>query len=350
MSSERRSIVAETRAVGKLVAYRPTHFIPALLALVAGLAIMVRALVPEAAMARAGESVLGEGVYAIIDGEQISETDFEAYFHHYVRQKVYHAPSDDRLPELRAEALEALVTQRLALHEGRRRGIEPDGQDIDDRIAAFEREYGDSPDWEILKARIPEIRLRLAEQDIVRQLRTAIMHVAEPADGTVEGFYRDNPDLFTEPAATHLSVILIAVDPAATNAEWRQGREQADQVHAQLVAGTEFGVLARDRSNHESADRDGDIGYVHEGQIPPHAQGLIDKAEPGQFTVPVQVLEGYAIFRVEDRRTARLMAFDAVRDRARALYMRDRSDDQWTRFIKRLRDSSEVVLQVPSEQ
>lgn len=296
-------------------------------------------------MALAAGQELESGIYAVIDGEEISEADFEAYFYQYLRENLYHKPAESRMTELRAEAFETLVEQRLALHEAQRRGIAADADDVDNQIQKIEEAYRDTPDWEAVEAQIPQIRIRLTEQSIFRRIREEVRTVEEPDEATLRAYVESNQDLFTEPASTLLSVILVAVDPSSLKSEWKEARAFADGLYVELTGGMPFADLAKRESNHESAAEGGDLGYVHEGQVPKHAQDAIDRLANGEFTAPVQVLEGYTIFQVRGRRDAHVMAFEDVRDRALALYSREMAGEQWTRFIGELRASSEVIVQ-----
>jgi parvulin-like peptidyl-prolyl isomerase len=295
------------------------------------------------AAARAGESSLPEGVYAVIDGETISDRDFDLYFSQYVREKLYHMPAQERLAGFRDQALDHLIEQRLTLHEAVRRGIEADSAAIEKNVKAIEARYSGTSDWPDIQAQIPDIRIRLAEQDIVRNLRKQVREVAEPSAAVLRTYYEGNQAMFTEPAAVGLSVILVSVDPASPVSAWREARDTAKRYHTELTEGVSFETIARTWSNHESAAAGGDLGFVHKGQVPKHAQDLIDRTDVGDITPPIKVLEGYTIFKVNARRAAHVMDFETIHERARGLYVREKSERQWERFIDGLKAASEVV-------
>jgi parvulin-like peptidyl-prolyl isomerase len=86
------------------------------------------------------------------------------------------------------------------------------------------------------------------------------------------------------------------------------------------------------------------MGYVHRGMLPDLAQEAVDKLKPGEISDAVVVLEGVAVFRLEERRPAKLNPLDAVRDRATDLWMRDKGEEAWTALVAKLRRDTPVKL------
>jgi hypothetical protein len=292
----------------------------------------------------AGDEALPEGVVAVVNGQVITEAEFSGFFVRYVRSKFYHSVPPDRLKAAKAEAADALVLQTLLAQEAEKRGLAGDAVKVGTQIAAIESRYKDSENWPGIEARLPKLRTSLLRATKVEELRTTIRHVAEPGEAELRAYYADTIELFTEPKRDRLSVILVGVEPSQASKAWAAAKRKAEEVFQQLAAGTSFAELAREHSTHESADRGGDLGYVHAGMLNQPAQEAIDKLETGEVSRPVQLLEGYGLFRLEGREPSRRRDFDDVRDRALALYKRSRSTQQWERFVADLRNAATVRL------
>jgi parvulin-like peptidyl-prolyl isomerase len=282
--------------------------------------------------------------FATVNGEEISQADFETYLRGYARSKLYHGYKPEQVVALREEALEQMILDRLLAQEALRRGVEGDEAAAAARIAELKARYGESDSWPEMKERLPAVRQKLLEDSRTERLSEEIRHVADPDEASLRSFYEADPALFTEPKQTRVAVILRGVEPSASSEDWAAAEERAEALHEELRAGADFGELAQANSTHESATKGGELGFLHDGQLSAAAQQAMDATQPGQFTGPVKVLEGYVLLKVLERRAARLGEFEVVRPRALALYKREKSEAQWKRFLADLRGRANVTV------
>ena len=113
---------------------------------------------------------------------------------------------------------------------------------------------------------------------------------------------------------------------------------------AQLRGGADFAELARLRSGDGSAAKGGDMGYLHRGMLGDQAQQVVDALAVGEVGEPVTLLEGVAIFRLEDRPALQLLAFEEVRERVRGLWLREHSEQAWQALLTRLRADTVITV------
>ena len=111
-----------------------------------------------------------------------------------------------------------------------------------------------------------------------------------------------------------------------------------------LRGGADFSELARLHSGDGSAQKGGDMGYLHRGMLPDAAQVAVDKLKPRQISDAVALLEGVAVFRLDERKPAKLNPLPAVRERAEDLLERDLGDQSWKDFVAKLRRSAQVKI------
>lgn len=279
---------------------------------------------------------------AVIGAETISGDDYLAYLRGYIRSKLYHGGSPERLRELADEALDSLVTDRLLAQEAQRRGIEGDSEQVAARMASIRERYSSDPDWPEIEAQLPEIEREILIDTRIDALKGEVSEVAPPTEAELRDFHTARPDLFTQPLSWDFDLILIGVPPSALAAEREEAEGEAATVYAELLGGRSFAELASAHSTHETAALGGHLGRVHRGQLPDAAQAVIEKLSPGEASEPIRLLEGYAILRLNDRTEARLQPFEAVRDRAEGLYRRDRAAAQWSEFLASLRARTHV--------
>ena len=282
--------------------------------------------------------------FAVVDGEVVTMAEFRSFLVQFARNRFYHNVSEEQLAAVEEAAAEALVWQRLLAQEAERQGLPGDPQAVSQRLDAYEQQYRGSPSWPAVERQWPLLRRRLLEMTKVTMLEEQVRRVEPPREGELVVYYRDHLPLFTEPEQLHLWVILLGVDPSAGAEAWQAGADKAAQLAAELAAGADFADLAREYSTHGSIGSGGDLGFVHRGVLSDPAQDAVDRLEPGGISPPVRVLEGYALFRLIERRLPRVSRFVDVRDRIEGLYTRDRTDRQWSDFLAELRAGAEVVI------
>lgn len=285
-------------------------------------------------------------VFATVNNVPISVQEYEVAVAQAIRQKFYHRnPGGDKQAELQREVADNLINRRLLMAESKRRGIGPDQQQVQNQIAVYEERYKDSPQWKSNRGQVlPTLKAELEQRSVLDRLEKQVRATADPSEQQLKAYYDSNRELFTEPEQVRLSMILLKVDPSAPKIAWDKAREEAQTVIKRLRGGTPFAQLAQLQSADASAQKGGDMGYVHRGMLPTAAQEAIDNLQPGALTEAVTLLEGVAVFRLEDRKTAQQRRFEDVRQRAGDLWRREQSDRSWKALIASLRKSAVIKI------
>ncbi|MFQ5565927.1 MAG: peptidylprolyl isomerase [Paracoccaceae bacterium] len=283
-----------------------------------------------------------EATVAVVGAETITGGEYQQYLRGYVRSKLYHGGSEEQLRKLADEALESLVTGRLLIQEARRRGIAADEAAVEKRIEALRERYSGGESWPQVEPQLPAIAEKLRADTQIEALKSDVMRVAAPSEADLVAFHAANLELFTEPAAWDLDLVLVGVPPSALLPEWEEAKARAVSLVAAIRAGEAFDQVAAEHSTDGSAADGGRLGKVHSGQLPANVQTAINQLSPGEISDPIQVLEGYAIFRFNAPIAARTHPLDEVRERAEALYLRNTASAQWTAFLEDLRARTHV--------
>jgi parvulin-like peptidyl-prolyl isomerase len=285
-------------------------------------------------------------LFAKVGDVEITREQYDQSFQLAVRQKFYHQkPPEAALDSIHNEVADEIITHQLLLQAAQRLGIKADDSAINKKIEQYDRRYADSARWQQQRQTLTKtLRKNLSEEDILQQIEKQIRNIAPPSNVQLKQFYQANPEKFTEPAQQKLSLILLLVDPSSTTAVWDAADKEAQALVTQLRNGADFAELARMHSGDASAAQGGDMGYIHREMLAEAAQKAVDELKPGEITEAVEVLQGVAILRLEDRSVERLRAFNDVVDRARALWLRDKSDAAWLAFKQKLRQDTPVTL------
>ncbi len=281
-------------------------------------------------------------VFAVVGGTVIPIDEFEANFHAGVRQRFYHGqvPAAD-IAAFRREVAAAMVDRLLLLQEAERQGIAPDERWMDARMTMLTERIAASADPVAARE---ALRAQLMGDSVIAQLRQRIEQVPAPDREAVLAYYRAQPDKFTTPERLRVSMILLRVEPWSGGAVWEAAQEEAQRLYAKLKDGASFSDLARLHSADGSAAQGGDLGYVHKGMLAREAQEVLDAMQPGTFSAPLQMLQGYALFRLDERVVPQLNAFDLVAERAGDLLHRELSERAWQDALARLHETTAITV------
>lgn len=185
----------------------------------------------------------------------------------------------------------------------------------------------------------------LALDSRIARLRGVIeTRIAAPDASQLKDYYQVNIRKFTTPPRLRVSLILIKVAPWERSAVWQAAKDQTESFRRLISRGMDFAVVAKERSDDDSAQRGGDLGYLHRGMLSPEAGAVIDKLKAGEVSAPVRLLRGYALFRLDERQVERINAFERVAQRARDMWRHDARERVWTDFVAGLRSAARIEI------
>ena len=283
-------------------------------------------------------------VFATVGKSVITQQDYDMAFAAAARAKFYHGkPPDAAVALLQREVGDKLVANVLLFHEAQRRGLKPDETLVNQQIEQLEQRYRDNEQWKQVRAQeLPRITRQLKEGNMVRQLEKIVRDVPAASEKQLHEYYTAHPEKFTEPEQQRVAIILLRVDPSSPSEVWQQALKTGEDLTARLRGGADFAELAREHSGDSSAEKGGDMGYLHSGMLAEAAQEHINKLKPGDISDPIALMEGVAIFRLTERTQPKLNSFEDVNDRARNLWLTDQSETAWKNLIERLKNKTPV--------
>jgi len=277
--------------------------------------------------------------FARVGDTAISQQEYETAFAQAARSKFYHGkPPENAVAALQREVAQSLVDEILVAKEAKRRKLQPEQAAIQKMLDGYEERYRGNAQWNANKDKmLPGLKAKLERESLLEQLKKQVAAAPEPTQKQLEQYWDAHKDKFTAPEQVHLSMILLKVDPSSPQAKWDAARDEGAAIVKRLRGGADFKQLAQLHSADSSAQRGGDLGYVHAGMLPEPAQKAVDKMKPGETSESVALLEGVGVFLLHGRKPPKLNPLEAVRERARALWMRDKGDEAWSTLLARLR-------------
>lgn len=239
------------------------------------------------------------------------------------------------------QVIEAFVARHVLDAEADRLDLEIEGEELEQHMDALKGRFENEEDYEaaleqqgmteesLRETMIQTLRMQQMEQRFAEE-------AGEPEADEVENFINDRT---SEVSAQH---ILLRVPEDASEEERSEIRAQGEAVLDSVQAGADFEELAQRHSEDGTAERGGDLGFIHRGQtVPAFDEAVFALADSGDVTSDLVETEfGYHIIRKTGER--QLDAMDE--EQARMSLMQERQQEAVEEGVDRLMANATVQV------
>ena len=269
-------------------------------------------LVLTAAPARAEElSDTGQfldGVAAIVNEGVVLKSSLNRQLELIVQRAVEQGIELPPAHILQEQVLERLIVEEIQLQRADRIGIQISDQMLNTAIAQIAENAGlkfeDMPS--ILAGDgidYGEYRRDMRKQMILEQLkRIDVVNRISVTPREIEQCVADLDDNAVVNSQYDLSHIFISVPGSASNEEFAEAEAEANDVYQQLQAGTDFGTLAIQHSDGDTALEGGNLGWRAGDQLPTLFFNVVGDMLPGDVSEPIRAVSGYHLVKVNEIR------------------------------------------------
>ena len=137
---------------------------------------------------------------------------------------------------------------------------------------------------------------------------------------------------------THVRHILVRPKEGLSDAE---ARKKLDDLRQKIVAGADFGEVAKANSDDASASKGGDLGWVAPGDTVPEFERVMNGLKDNEISPAVQTPFGWHLVQVLGRRSDEMSA-DRKKIIARQAIRQRKADEAYQDWIRQARDRAFV--------
>jgi peptidyl-prolyl cis-trans isomerase SurA len=260
---------------------------------------------PADASRRSASMLVSQGaaIAAIVNGDVITNGDVDN------RARLFALSTglpvtQDVLERLVPQVRRQLIDERLRLQELQRRGIVVGDRDIATAIAEIEAANG-MPVGTLrgrlaaagvdLRTMIDQIRVQIGWNRLLREILGRNAEVTPVEIAELEAALRGQ----VGETEWRLAEIFVPISEARQTAD---AQRFADTIIAQLRAGANFGVVAAQFSQSQTALQGGDLGWVQGNQLDPEVLRIVQIMPPGAVSNPIRVPGGLSIVTLRGKR------------------------------------------------
>lgn len=276
-------------------------------------------------------------VVASVDGDPITVHDLKTFA--AVNKVALNDPGDMNSPETKA-ILKGVISQRLLESEVKKYKDQVDEHQIDEYISNFEQSNGLTDAQ--LRAQLQSQGHTYAEfrKHAREELQKMIMIQKEVrakvniSPDEVKAYYDAHPEEFSVGKESFkLAQILVALPPNAAPDQVAAARAKADDIRKQLLAGADFGKLARQYSDDDSRSQGGELGDFSRGDILDPIQNAIDHMKVGDISEPIRTDHGFHIVKLEAHQEVGVKPFSAVSADIREKLVSQKAQQQFGTWV-----------------
>ncbi|MGC9064689.1 MAG: peptidylprolyl isomerase, partial [bacterium] len=124
-------------------------------------------------------------------------------------------------------------------------------------------------------------------------------------------------------------------------------QEEAQDVLNRLKRGEDFAKLAKEKSiDTATKDQGGEMGWIGRGAVDSALENVLFSLKKGEMTPIVKTAFGYEIAQVQDKKAARSVPFNEVKDKVRESYIADMVQKNYSTWIQGLKASANIVYYI----
>jgi peptidyl-prolyl cis-trans isomerase D len=130
----------------------------------------------------------------------------------------------------------------------------------------------------------------------------------------IKRYYDSHPERFKLPGRVRLREILVKIDPQDPADKVEEKRKRAEEILEKAKKTKDFGSLAKQYSESDTASKGGDMGWVQRGMIDEQTEKALFAIKAGGVSEILRGQDGFRIFKAEEKVDEKQKSFDEVKD------------------------------------
>ncbi len=237
---------------------------------------------------------------------------------------------------LKMSLLNQLIEKKLLITEAGKLGITVSEAEMNEQINRIVGEYPDSDTFNSRMKEenidIPSWKKEIEYQILLDKLVKAVAGsniTVTPEE--VKKYYDDHLDLYNSPTRVRALQIML------------ETREQAQTILDEIKGGGDFSELAKTYSISPDSEKGGDLGFFSEAEMPP-SFSVVFTMKPGDLSEVVESEYGFHLFKIVDRREAKMLSLEEARPEIEEKLKRLKSEEKYGEWFEQIRKNTKIEV------
>ncbi len=255
-------------------------------------------------------------VLVTVNGDEITSEEVNKVLMEGTQGRFDSLPADKQ-NELRQRIIEGMIAQELVFDDAKRTGV------------LESKEYKQE-----LEKLVDRLKIQLAAKVWEQEQFEAIKVDAKE----VKSYFDANPDEFVDKEKIRARHILVKTEAEAQSVIKSMKSLSGEKLKNEFIA------QAKSKSTGPSAAKGGDLGYFPRGQmVPSFNDAAFAMKEGSMSTAPVQSQFGYHVIYVEDKKVAKKLSFDEVKNFIEQRLKMDKFKATMEKKMSSLREKAKIT-------
>ena len=288
-----------------------------------------------------GSDKVPDDAVAVVDGQTVSKTDFNALLDQarksYKNQKrEFPKAGSQEYQTLKNQAVQFLVQRVEFEQQAEDLDIEVTDKQVDARLAQIKKQYfgGDAKKYEKqLKDQgltDKQVRADIRAQIVSEQIFNKVTKDAKVDDKAIADYYAKNKAQYSQPESREVRHILVKT------------RAQANDIYDQLKAGADFSALAKKYSQDTGSKSNGGKLTISKGQTVAPFDQTAFLLKKNDISRPVKTEFGFHIIQpLADVKPAKVTPLKEVKESIRQQLQQTKKNEAMTKWVDDLKKEYE---------
>ncbi len=298
-------------------------------------------------------AIVDDHVITVFDVEQASGPIVEAYAAGPEAKALDPVALARKVSEIKMRVLNDLIEEKLLEAEVNRLGIPVQDREIDeyiDKIKAAHRMTDEQLAMMLASEGTSttefreKIRLQILREQYVRY---RLKERVEIDDEEARAYYKQHLEDFTAEKVVTLSEIRFSVSPDAPDEQKDVIKAKVSRIYEEILAGGDFGALAKIHSDGPTADSGGALGsWKMQSELASSYRDAVKGIKKGEVAPPYLDSKGYVILKCMGWKQESYLPFEDVVGKIKVKLQREAAQREMTKLAKELRAKSFVDIKV----
>jgi len=298
------------------------------------------------------EAKIIDGIAAVVNDDVILQSELFELVEPYRREYAAKYSGKDLNDRLRATAralLDAVIERQLLLQEAARRGVEIEESMIDEAVKGIRDRFGS--DEELRKAiaeqgeTMATFRKKHEEDLLARKISQVRLREIDKevtiSEQDVRDFYeKHKEELAAEPKMEFLKMF-VSADSSLPPDERAMRRGVLKKAMAEVEGGADFEELAERLAQDDDTSVTVEIGR---GDLPAELNSAVLSMREGEVSDILESEQGFYVVKVLRSQFEKVTYSDELRARIRSALRKQRVQEKWNDWLKKLREDSRVAI------
>jgi peptidyl-prolyl cis-trans isomerase SurA len=292
-------------------------------------------------------------VICVVNNDAITLYELEEVEAHYLFENKEDPPEGAARAALRRKLLDRIIDSRIELQQAEREKIVVEDSEINEQVEEIKKKLGAKNTTELeemLKSQgltMDGVRKRIKDQIMIQRVtRRKVGLRVSVTEQEIDRYLEDNRAKLEVGLSFEARHILFLPKPPKSEDGWEAARKKSEEVYALLLAGQDFGELAKKYSEDPSAKDGGSLGTLKRGELAPDIEEAILALEPGQYSAPFRSKVGYHLFRLDSKETLTGEALVQARNQIRDILYRQKYDARMQEWMAEIRRRAVIEIRM----